>query len=93
MIPTSPDAACDFAQDVRAGEVAIGLAALVRQAKALERLGAAIIGIDEVALEMRRQHARRRARRVAARRELPPASSGARAGAQAIDVGQKAVTP
>ena len=56
MIPTSSDAAWISVRISAPDEVALGLS--VRwQAQALERLGPAVLGIDEVALEVRRQHA------------------------------------
>ena len=57
MIPTSGLRRRNLVQDRRAGEVALGAGAR-GQAQALERLGAAVLRVDEIALEVRRQHAR-----------------------------------
>ena len=61
--------------------------------RALERLRAAILGIDEIAFEVRGQHARSAGGR--ANRAARTAASIVRkvSGAQATDVGQNAVTP
>ena len=50
----------DLGEDFVAGELALGASVVQgapRQAQALERLRAAIVRVDEVAFEMRRQHA------------------------------------
>ena len=65
-----------------------------RHAQALERLRAGELGIEEVALEVGGQHARRaRPAAPAARARPPRGSARSAAGSQAIDVGQNAVTP
>ena len=80
----------DFGQDLRAREVAIGLS--VRwKAKALERLGPAVSGLMKL---LSRCAGNTRAPPDASREARTAASIVlSAAGAQAIDVGQKAVTP
>ena len=92
----------DHPQDVGAGEAAsrctgIGHGQTIRPdarrpAQAVERLRAPEVGVDEIALEMRRQHARVRPGRAAG----PPHALDQPLedrGEQATVVGQNAVTP
>ena len=85
----------DRLQDLVTGEVAFGpLALRLVRAQAVHRLRAVPFGVDEVAFEMRGQHAGGAGAGADARaRDRRRAASSAVAGVHATDVGQNAVTP
>ena len=64
-----------------------------RHPQAVQRLCAVVVGIDEIALQVRGQARARRRVCLAASAATPPRNDSSTAGGHAIDVGQNAVTP